>query len=616
MRSIKSIGNKLRRGYIFTAFALIVGVVSPVLSVLVVGTDVNAQSAATGVQQVSTGYNTACALKNNHAYCWGSNQYGQLGSGTSVQSSTNPVAVATNKNVIPADPGVCVSKNWFGQCTQYSRSPAPEKPASALGELLVEKVSVGKTHACALADAKVFCWGDNSHGQLGNRTNTNSKTPVAVDVQFKDATPAPIVPSPCGGWFQPSCRPVPQPTKLKSALGAKEVIDISAGEYFTCALASDGSIACWGEGDLGRLGNNNTADYNYPQAVYKQAGVLDGKRGVRLAKASATSMCVLAVDTNTESDATGSPYCWGYGMGDGGIPGPSSSATACNRTSPRSAPTGASSTTYFSTSKPVVVSATQIFSDVNTEDYASGLGANNRMYYWGMNGYRQDISYSNVKTCVVNSCYGVVGTHIMLAGYSTSGTRTTHTGGSTNTNHYQGRATPGTHAGSAANTGGGGNSCTNSTHYGFTKNINYSRVGQRTPTLPAATALTGGSVGVMSGNVVNNLFCGTNTSGLFCDAHGAGSNEGQTGSAYTPHCVTTRSFFSSTTTCDPAPVGPQRVYPSGWLAGKSVESLDTGTSGYTCAVANGSLGCWGVNNVGQLGVGSTANRNVPTAVNL
>ena len=78
--------------------------------------------------------------------CWGYNAYGRLGDGTNTNSNT-PVAVN-----LPAG-----------------------RTATAL--------ALGGYHSCAiLDDGSAMCWGNNLYGQLGDGTNTNSNTPVAVNL--------------------------------------------------------------------------------------------------------------------------------------------------------------------------------------------------------------------------------------------------------------------------------------------------------------------------------------------------------------------------------------------------------------------------------------------------
>lgn len=101
-----------------------------------------------GVGEIGAGGATSCAIASlkrggNAAWCWGANESGQLGNGTTT-SSASPVQV---------DLG--------------TRSPT--------------QISVGGAHACAIADdATVWCWGANAAGQLGNGTTTASATPVQV----------------------------------------------------------------------------------------------------------------------------------------------------------------------------------------------------------------------------------------------------------------------------------------------------------------------------------------------------------------------------------------------------------------------------------------------------
>ncbi len=605
-----------------TVFAVITSLAITAMITLL-GIGINTTHAAT-VKQVSTGAETACAVTDGNAKCWGSNQFGQLGNNTTTNSST-PV-------VVIKDAGVMAGK-------------------------FVEKVSVGKTHACALADAQVYCWGDNSHGQLGNNSTTNSSKPVVASLNqtFKAAQP-----SVCTLWFLVCWSySTAIPEQPVSALINKEIIDVSAGEHFTCALASDGTVACWGEGDNGRLGTNSTTDSLSPKAIYSAAGsAFAGKKGVKLAKAAGTTMCVIAVE-GTATTATGSPYCWGYGIDDGrSIPTNGTNTVPCSKNTPTSKP-ATSVVTYtniFESNKPVNVPGAT-FASVDGADYITGLSTNGRAYYWGMYGFIETATISNITTCVVNPCTSRAGTIVTLAGLSPSQkkAKASNTGGgdkkknlnSNNTALNKAAHTAGTAAGgntayggtsygaystaggsyygiaqpgvsySSANVGNNNNnnSCGNQTHYGYTKSAVYTLTGQKVATTPPAWSSTQSGLGTVSGNVFSGLFCATAGTATNCDTHGTSADEGQTGSNYTKQCTTTGLIFT-TTTCTPAPTGPQQVVSNGWLAGKSITSLNTGASGYTCAIANGAVGCWGINTKGQLGNGSTTNKNVPTAVGL
>ena len=100
--------------------------------------------------QLSSGGASSCALDSSGAvYCWGYNNDGQLGDGNFTNAS-NPVAVG----------GVLAGQT-------------------------VTQISVGQEDACAADSAgAVYCWGDNSDGQLGDGSEgpiAGSDVPVAVD---------------------------------------------------------------------------------------------------------------------------------------------------------------------------------------------------------------------------------------------------------------------------------------------------------------------------------------------------------------------------------------------------------------------------------------------------
>ena len=97
-----------------------------------------------------------CAIaSDDKAYCWGNNNFGVLGNGSTVNSSV-PVAVNTT--------GVLAGKT-------------------------IKQISAGSSHTCAIAsDDKAYCWGDGYPGQLGNGSTVNSSVPVHVYAPKENTT--------------------------------------------------------------------------------------------------------------------------------------------------------------------------------------------------------------------------------------------------------------------------------------------------------------------------------------------------------------------------------------------------------------------------------------------
>jgi alpha-tubulin suppressor-like RCC1 family protein len=156
------------------------------------------------VTALSVGDSVACALlSGGTVQCWGANQYGQLGNG----STTGP--------------------------DKCSNLPCAAAAASAVTGLTgVTAVAVGSTFACALlSGGTVQCWGDNSYGELGIGSMTGPDTCNAGPCW---ATPAPAV------------------------TGLTGVTSIAVGDQFACALLSAGTVQCWGDNKYGELGNGMT----------------------------------------------------------------------------------------------------------------------------------------------------------------------------------------------------------------------------------------------------------------------------------------------------------------------------------------------------------------------
>jgi alpha-tubulin suppressor-like RCC1 family protein len=194
------------------------------------------QASAAAAAQISVGGLHTCALTTEGGVvCWGSNEYGQLGDGTTTDRST-PLGVSGLSAGVAqlssgADSGCvvttggaakCWGDNLYGQLgdgTTTSRSTPVNVSGLSSG---VAQISVGTNHTCALTTGGgVKCWGFNRTGELGNGTTTNSSTPVNV-----------------------------------SGL-ASGVAQISVGGDHTCAVTTVGGAKCWGVQLLRSAGERN-----------------------------------------------------------------------------------------------------------------------------------------------------------------------------------------------------------------------------------------------------------------------------------------------------------------------------------------------------------------------
>jgi alpha-tubulin suppressor-like RCC1 family protein len=205
---------------------------------------------------VSAGWEHVCGVTAEGAgYCWGGNRFGQLGTGDSIatDSPTTPVAVAGGLTFAMISAGwelscgvttsggvYCWGSNESGQLGNGWTTWAGNAPVPVSGSLSFASVSAGKEHACGLThDGTAYCWGLNADGELG----------------------VPPVSGQCGY----PCSPTPV-----AVSGGLKFAAISAGNYHTCGLATNGVAYCWGDNLDGQLGNGSNASTSTPTRVAGQ----------------------------------------------------------------------------------------------------------------------------------------------------------------------------------------------------------------------------------------------------------------------------------------------------------------------------------------------------------
>ena len=200
-----------------------------------------------GATAITAGGGHTCALLSSGTVtCWGWNQFGQLGDGTTT-ARTTPVSVvgisgATAITVgashtcalLPGGTVTCWGVNGGGQLGDGTTTDSTT-PVTVLGITGATVITAGVDYTCALlAGGTVRCWGNNQFGQLGDGTITDSTTPVPV------------------------------PVSVVAITGATA---ITAGAVHTCALFSGGTVRCWGLNGSGELGDGTTTDSATPVTV-------------------------------------------------------------------------------------------------------------------------------------------------------------------------------------------------------------------------------------------------------------------------------------------------------------------------------------------------------------
>lgn len=221
-----------------------------------------------GVTSLGIGCGYTCvAHTSGKVKCVGSNTYGQLGDGTRASRASfgGDVALAASTSEVAAgcghacavQPGgtvACWGDNFYGQLGNGSTQTWSASPVPVAGLTDTKVLALGKSFSCALSDGgAVRCWGD--------RPGDLSTTPTLV--------PALVLPS--------------------------GVIDLKAGPYHVCALLSGGSVKCWGNNANGELGNNSTSSSGTPVDVVGPA----------------FSSIALGTFHTCASTVEGKLYCWG-----------------------------------------------------------------------------------------------------------------------------------------------------------------------------------------------------------------------------------------------------------------------------------------------------------------
>jgi alpha-tubulin suppressor-like RCC1 family protein len=285
---------------------------------------------ASDVMAVATGGGHTCAIKlGGFLWCWGRNNYGQLGIGSTTDKLTPTVVPAETFTTITLGPNfscgirtsgavACWGLNSSGQVgLSGNNQHSPYTVGAVTGAIAV---GCGGQHACAVNSSGAgFCWGVDYIGQLADGTTSNSYPhQVAINSAANlglGENHTCYLSSSAGmycagenisgqlgmGTNSSQTSPVAVSGMVNSTLA------IDAGFNTTCAVKTDGSVRCWGLNDHGQLGNGTLSSSNIPAQV---TGLSSGFTVVRVGKYHA---CALS--------ESGYLMCWGENengqLGDG-----------------------------------------------------------------------------------------------------------------------------------------------------------------------------------------------------------------------------------------------------------------------------------------------------------
>jgi alpha-tubulin suppressor-like RCC1 family protein len=276
---------------------------------------------------VFAGQYSACALSHGSPSCWGDNTQSDLGTGDE-EMHVSPTSVDTTARFTLLAPGqshvcairapdarvMCWGDNTYGQigiggsATSYASPQGVTLPGPAVW------VTAGYEHSCAvLYDGSLWCWGDNSEGQLGLNDaygSPNATKPVRVGSAVDWVTVSGGQGHTCGVrapgtmwcWGRNTNYELGIGTSAPDQLRAPTQVGMSTnwtfvelGQDDACALQANGSLWGWGAGTSGQLGT--------PAGVFETPSQIGTDTNWTTVSTDTFSSCAI--------QSGGALYCWG-----------------------------------------------------------------------------------------------------------------------------------------------------------------------------------------------------------------------------------------------------------------------------------------------------------------
>jgi len=560
----------------------------------------------TDVSEVAIGGGHACALRQGTVYCWGRNQSQQLGDGTSTQRD-HPVPIdgfGEAIQSISAGRSETCAVGTSGAVWCWGSGARSAAVPTLVAGLTATSVSVGQSYVCAVTSTGgAKCWGSNVYGQLGDGTKTFRASPVDVTGLGSGsgvvAVSAAILHS-CAllssgavkcwgnggyvghGTFTEALEPV-------DVVGLSDgVVSLSTG-YHSCAVLDSGDVRCWGQNTSGQLGNGTDSYSGAPVAVVGLSGpATDVAVGVTLELRAADWS---TVDGYTCARLeTGAIECWGSNLtgelGDG---------TTVSRFAPAVVP---------GLQGPVQQVAAGRFG--NGHASVCAIDASSQVRCWGSNTHGElgdgsptastrspgaaiaGLDADSLDAAGLQTCATAGNGEVRCWGYNAFGSIGDGVGGHASVPVVG----SGWSSGIVSIAVGAGFACALDEAGGVACRGRGGQIGDGTfADRPLPTAVQGLGSGVTRLRAGGGLACATNASGAL-SCWGRRTGDGTADARYVPVAVA-------------------------GLAG-GVTEFELGANGFDphgCAITSaGAVMCWGWNTNGQVGDGTTINRDAPVPV--
>jgi uncharacterized repeat protein (TIGR02543 family) len=307
------------------------------------------------------GYHSSALTSTGRIFTWGNNDYGQLGDGTTIDKTT-PTDITSLFSLGVGEKITSIYMGYYHSSALTSTGRLFTWGRNFYGELgdgtmidkiipteitnqfelpegdIISTVSLGNFHSSALTiSGHLFTWGDNFFGQIGDETLVDRNLPVDITNRFNLEVGEEIVSICLGGYHSSAITSFDRlftwglnyygqlgdgtnldktiPTEITSQfnLGESDEFDsVHLGAYHSSVLTTSGHLFTWGYNDFGILGDGTMIDKTIPIDVTTQFGLGVGEKIIS---------SPLAYYNSSVFTSIGRIFIWGWNgwgqLGDG-----------------------------------------------------------------------------------------------------------------------------------------------------------------------------------------------------------------------------------------------------------------------------------------------------------